>query len=100
MQMAALPSDWQPAMRDMRREWKALSPSALSVADWEQRLTSMAEAVRRAKARGTWKAGRADLLPAPGHAGDELVHSNVLAWLLAPSGPHGWGPALLVDFVK
>lgn len=95
-----LPDHWQPAMRDMRSEWSSLVPAPATVLDWETALGGMANEMARAKARGRWRAGRADLLYAAGRGGDELVHSNVLSWLLSPSARHGLGPAFLVDLVK
>lgn len=93
-----LPDHWQPALRDMRSEWSSVVPSPATVLDWETAIAGMTNEM--ARAGGSWKAGRADLLYAAGRGGDELVHSNVLKWLLSPSARHGLGPALLVDLVR
>ena len=95
-----LPVHWESAMRELRRAWGLFGPAPTTVSDWETAIEAMASVMSRAKAAGGWRAGRADLLHTAGRGGDELVHSNVLSWLLSPSARHGWGPAFLVDLVK
>ena len=44
---------------------------------------------------GRWVSGPADLMTVLGRERDELSHSDVLAWLLTPFRPHGFGDALI-----
>ena len=46
---------------------------------------------RELEERGRWVSGPSDLLSVIGRSGDELTHSAMLAWLLAPSATHGFG---------
>ena len=81
----------------MEAEWLHLVVrlSAQSALEWESDF-ALVEAEQHALVRtGRWISGPSDLMAVLGIAGNELSHSAVLAWLLAPAHRHGWGDAVL-----
>jgi len=100
---------WQQSLRDMSAEWAALgdrgaiapaaavrSPSAPYDTDhWEQAVAAMRAEQVSLIAEGSWFIGPRDLLGVIGRSRREVVHSAILAWLLDPTAPHGFGAELL-----
>lgn len=95
-----LPIHWLPSIRAMRQEWSRLASPVASLAEWEMRIAAMETEMAIAKDKRSWTAGRSDLLHAAGRSGDELTHSNILAWLLSPAERHGLRGAFLSDLVR
>jgi hypothetical protein len=92
---------WELAVTGMKGEWGRFgSLPELSIAEWEAALSEMALEMRAIEHEGHWSSGPSDLLSVARRSGDELVHSNILAWLLTPTARHGLRTALLVDVLQ
>jgi PD-(D/E)XK nuclease superfamily protein len=94
-------SEWDTEFVQMELAWELLTrPTAVSPDSWEPTYQEMAAETAALERSGVWKSGPADILHVTGVAGDELVHSAVLAWLLTPSARHGLGAKLLTELVR
>src|SRR4051812_1315264 len=89
---------WNGAFVEMANQWSAIAPAGPELADldaWGEtfaRMRSREEALRSA---GLWISGPSDLLRIARVVDGELVHSNVVGWLLDPTARHGLGDQLL-----
>ncbi len=93
-----LPPEWSTALERMTDDWLAITGTAShSLVDWSAEFERMARETQRLKLAGDWVRGRGDLLFAANRSLDELVHSNILAWLLAPMARHRLGARFLTD---
>ena len=83
-------------------EWQAVGRLRAegAVGIWEHELAELAAIQRSLEVDGRWVSGPSDLMSVIGRAGDELTHSAVLAWLLAPSARHGFGAQLLARIAE
>jgi hypothetical protein len=95
-----IPLDWTPLISAMVAEWTALVTRPARTVEWDSSAMAMAKEMGSLKAVGAWRPSRGDLLYAVRRGGDELVHSNMLAWLLRPHERHGLGSAFLRDVVR
>jgi hypothetical protein len=93
---------WDADFAAILEVWRSIIgrvPPAPSVETWESSFTQLAAEQRRLVSAGLWVSGPADLMSVARVADDELIHSNVVAWLLSPAGRHGLGDSLLVDLM-
>jgi hypothetical protein len=91
-------SEWCATFADLDQEWRSVvgTPrSQVPVGDWDRLFDTLRNEERRLTADGLWVSGHADLLHVGRVADDELTHSNIVAWLLKPTSPHGLGDRLL-----
>jgi hypothetical protein len=89
---------WTEQLRWLQADWLAIVGGRTPPADvdtWDlamERLRSHEDGLRYS---GQWISGFSDLLHIARVSDGELVHSNVVAWLLTPTARHGLGGALL-----
>jgi hypothetical protein len=78
-------------------EWQALGRGhdRGAVVVWHAEFDRLVAIQHELDVRGRWVSGPSDLLSVIGRSGDELTHSAMLAWLLAPSATHGYGSQLI-----
>jgi hypothetical protein len=91
-------SPWRASFADLDQEWWSIvgTPhSQVPVGDWGLVFDELNSEERRLRADGQWVSGHSDLMHIGRVAGDELTHSNIVAWLLKPTGRHGFGDRLL-----
>jgi hypothetical protein len=89
---------WAAAYTDLAEAWRSIVGARqprVSVESWGPRYSELIAEQRRLKSEGLWVSGRSDLMHLARVADGELAHSNLVAWLLNPSGRHGFGDRLL-----
>lgn len=94
---------WKQDLARMQHAWVAISGVRMappSVGAWQAALDRVSSEMAELKVRGHWTSEHADLLHVARIADDELIHSNLVAWLLKPTAPHGFGGALLRDLAR
>jgi PD-(D/E)XK nuclease superfamily protein len=92
--------EWERDFAVLESEWTRLGgPVRESVVSWELDLAAMEAKMLAEDNAGRWTSDRVDLLSVARRAGDELVHSNILKWLLTPVARHGLRGALLADLL-
>lgn len=88
----------------LRDEWERVVVGAevLQTADrdqraaqWQARFREVAAEHQTLRERGAWRSGPRDLLSIISRSRRETSHSAILAWLMTPTGHHGFGPAFL-----
>jgi hypothetical protein len=92
------PSAWVATFADLDQEWRSvvgIPRPQVPVGGWESRIDELGNEERALRAAGQWVSGHSDLMHIGRVAGDELTHSNIVAWLLKPTGRHGFGDRLL-----
>src|SRR4051812_12000136 len=85
-------------MRAMAAEWAALgapSEGPTGIESWRDAYSQMRDQEEDLRSTGRWVSGPSDLLRVARVVDDELVHSNVVAWLLDPTARHGLGDQVL-----
>jgi hypothetical protein len=80
----------------VQAEWLAITQHPLPDLGRFSEIKSQADALINA---GRWTSGPFDMLSVLGRQRDELVHSRLIGWLMAPTGRHGLGRAFLSGFV-
>jgi hypothetical protein len=79
------------------RDWAAITSSRRddTLVAWERDLALIDREQRDLERAGRWVSGPSDLMAVLRITGDELRHSDMLAWLLSPTRRHGFGDAFL-----
>lgn len=67
---------------------------------WRSKIAAMRQQELSLRREGLWVSGPSDLLSIGRVADRELTHSALLAWLLTPTGRHGFGSRLLEDILR
>jgi hypothetical protein len=92
-----MPMELEARFRDALAEWQTtVRPRDAGV----DRFGSTRAEAQDLKARGLWTSGPDDLLSILGRQRDELFHSRILAWLLTPTGRHGFGDGFVSKFLN
>ena len=89
---------WHQRASDLAVRWRAIVPSRshpTDVARWRASFETLSATEELLRASGQWVSGPIDLLHIARVANGELVHSNVVAWLLDPTARHRLGASLL-----
>jgi len=95
--VGAIHETWTRDMVSLADEWASIISRRknVDVGRWTDATTRMHVEQGRLIRDGLWVSGHADLMTVIGRHRDELTHSNVVAWLLAPTGRHGLGTQVL-----
>jgi hypothetical protein len=89
---------WQQLFASMADAWAAIGPRTARAGDasgWPVVYEAMQAQEERLRSDGRWVSGASDLLRVARVVDSELVHSNVVAWLLDPTSRHGLGDRVL-----
>ena len=68
--------------------------------EWQQAMTKMSCEYRNLVSRGLWVVGPSDFLSIIEKENDERTHSRILAWLLKPTGRHGFRHLFLTHLLR
>ena len=85
-----------PRFERVRSEWLAIAHLPVPDPVRFAAIKNQADALINA---GRWTSGPFDMLSVLGRQRDELVHSKMIGWLMAPTGRHGLGRAFLTGFL-
>lgn len=84
----------------MIAEWSVANELSVGLpAHWEQKFVELQTDELRLRDAGRWIYGRDDFLGVLGRHRDELTHSRMIAWLLDPCAPHGFGTSILEELL-
>ena len=91
------PQKWDASFRALASEWAGLQHAreTIDIEAWDRSMATLRAEHQRLVDEGLWVSGPSDLMTIVGRHRDELAHSNVIAWLLTPTGRHGLGTRLL-----
>lgn len=70
------------------------------ITKWEEDIERLTQQYRNLRGQGRWVRGPSDVLSIVGKGRAELYHSAMLAWLLDPLAPHGFGLEFLRLFLN
>jgi len=93
----AIHETWTRDVVLLANEWASITSrrTNVDVGAWTDAMSGMRAEQGRLIRDGRWVSGHADLMTVIGRHRDELAHSNVVAWLLTPTGRHGLGTQVL-----
>ena len=93
---------WEDELLEMEREWKEIRQrkQASDMTRWKKQVAEMKHAYQALVSRGLWVSGPADFLSIINRAEDERTHSRILAWLLTPTGRHGFRNLILMGLLQ
>lgn len=86
---------WEASFVVASAEWDAIAPSVVDVDAWEKELGRLRAYCQCLVESGRWQTGPGDVLAIIRHQRRELTHSDMIAWLLDPTGQHGLGKRLM-----
>jgi len=85
-------------LQELSQEWRRVRPdpeSIVSVVSWQRTMRELRQRQQVLASDGRWTRGPTSVLAIIGKERRETYHSAMIAWLMDPLAPHGFGMAFL-----